>query len=265
MGSVFEEPSGSPILHHTANSDADLIAFVRKHAAASHHPLRITKSADDSLDSSLSNSMDPDLSEFQTLSFVSRDNNRAIPSNPASQLEQKFNSNNNHHSPVANRIPVLKMPSEQANSEVVLRSRLETGNFERPYSEGYNQCLNIPRPLYLRENSNSSTSSVASSSRNSYGGGSEKAQLVQRILPTPPRSQASSPKLLSQTASPSSSSSTLIASPSNSQLNHLSSHSDSCENNLPIGSTEWEKERWKYWEKLAKQKKTSEAEQETLV
>ncbi|BFZ24242.1 hypothetical protein BsWGS_27281 [Bradybaena similaris] len=262
MGSVFEESSGSPILHHTSNSDADLIAFVRKHTAASHHPLRITKSADDSLDSSLSNSMDPDLSEFQTLSFVSRDNYRESPSNPAFQLEQKFNSNNNHHSP--NRIPVLKMPSEQANSEVVLRSRLETGNFERPYSEGYSQCLNIPRPLYLRENSNSSTSSVASSSRNSYGG-SEKTQLVQRILPTPPRSRASSPKLLSQTASPSSSSSTLIASPSNSQLNHLSSHSDSCENSLPIGSTEWEKERWKYWEKLATQKKTSEAEQETLV
>ncbi|CAG5122100.1 unnamed protein product, partial [Candidula unifasciata] len=263
MGSVFEESSNSPILYHATNSDADLIALARKQTAASHRPLRITKSADDSLDSPPPNSSDLDPSLFQTSTPVSRDIYKTLPSKPAFQPE-KFNSNHSYPSPVSNRIPVFQLQCEQENTEVVLRNRLEIGSFDRPCSEGYNQCLNIPRPLYLRENSGSSTNSVASSSRNSYGG-SDNPKFGQQILLTPPRSRASSPKQLFQTASPSSSSTTLTASPTSSQIVHLTSHIDSCRHNLPIGSTEWEKERWKYWERLATQKKTSEAEQETLV
>lgn len=254
MCSVFDDAMNGPILYHSMNSDADLLSYARKTSSTSHRPLRVTKSADNSLDQPASKARSSHLSESQALSPSSKDNQTLVPSSPVGL-------GNNFPSPmIGSRVPILKVSHDTTNTEVVLRGRLDVANMERPYSEGYNQSLSIPRPVYYRENSGSSISSGLSSSLNSQGG-SDNSQTGQWVLPTPPTSRGTSPKPYFKYNL---SSSTLIPSLSSKSVNHTSLQNDN-ENNPPVGSSEWEQERWRYWEKIAAEKKSLEAEQETLV
>lgn len=258
--SVFEDSASYPTQYHTVNSDADLLAFARRQTSASHRPLRITKSADDSLESPTSRS--PALPSRNSL-LTSRDNQKPSSSNPVPPVQLQYESGHGYPSPVPNRIPELKKPHDSATQEeVVHRGRLELGKLDRPYSEGFNQSLNIPRPLYVREKSYSSASSGHSSALNNHSG-SDSGSSGHWIISTPPVPQTPSPKQFFQP--PSSPSSTLIPSLTSSQLNHALAQGDSYTRNTSSGSHEWEKERWKYWEKLAAQKQTPDTEQETLV
>ncbi|CAL1546217.1 unnamed protein product [Lymnaea stagnalis] len=258
MCSVFDDSLNSPYLYHSMNSDADLLSFARKQSSTSHRPLRVTKSADNTLDSPVSKSRATHLSESQAFSPSSRDNQTSVPCNPANLCKPKFDISQAFPSPFMSRLPVFRVSQDSASPEVVLRGRIESSHCDRPSSEIYNQSLNIPRPMYLRENSTSSMSSGLSV--NSQGG-SDINQSGQWVLPTPPTSRGSSPKTCIKSNL---SSSTLIASPSPTGFNHSCIHHED-ENNPPIGSAEWERERWRHWEKIAAEKINSEAEQETLV
>lgn len=238
------------------NSDADLLAYAQKQTTASHRPLRITKSADDSLDSPVLKSRVALLSESQALSPASKDNHMAMPFNTIPSVHQ-FNTHDSHSSPLLNRVPVLRVYSE---STVPDSSRSIVGSTEYPCSEGFNKNLNIPRPLYYRGSSSSSISSDLSS-LNGHGW-SENGFSGQWVLPTPPTSRSASPKALFQSSS---SSSTLIASPAPSLISHPQVQDASYDYKPPFGSAEWERDRWKHWEKIAAQKKNIEKGQETLV
>lgn len=262
MSSVFEDISGSPVLQHAMNSDSDFFAYAKKQSSTAHRPLRVTKSAENCLESPITKSRATHLSDSQVMSEC-----EGMRMSGSNNYPKTDTYENNYPSPVQSHIPILRLPHESsASPEVVLRGRYEGGSVERPYSEGYCQNLSIPRPLYLRENSNSSVSSCLSSSQNSHGGGSDGLgqSAAHMVLPTPPTSRGSSPKPFFRSAS---SSSTLIAtSTSPSRFNH--SHSEDEESNekvLPHRNTEWERERWRQWEMIASEKRSLEIEQETLV
>lgn len=261
MCSVFEDTFNSPTLHHSINSDADLLAYAQKQTVSSHRPLRVTKSADDSLDSPLPKSRAPHLSDPQTYSPVLKDNyNKAVPFNTVPSAQVQFNTGHTYPSPVPNRNPVLRVCLDSTNPGQVPLIRPSMGSHEKQYGEGFRKSLNIPQPHYFRKNSASSVSSGLSSlnGHGEYEGGHHG----QWILPTPPTSRPSSPKPLLYSAS---SSSTLIASPASSQISNSQVQDVDYENYPPVGSAEWERERWKHWEKIAAQKKAMETGQETLV
>ena len=280
MCSVFESPDSThsaTTTHHRPLRDS-----------THHRPLRVTKSADDNLDSPVSKSRATHLSESQAISPSSKDNLR-FDYETSSILK-------------SSRVPTVKVSphlggSESNNSsDVMLRAATATAGVnvgERPHSENYSQSLaaphnlNIPRPGYLRENSSSSFSSGLSSSINSNGGsdtghlglpachhppppGSEVTQhLTHWGLPTPPGSRESSPKPASS-SSPScfrstSSSSTLINSRSQDSFCNPAAASPVYMTEWDRERGEWERERWQYWERVARDKKNSEQEQETLV
>nr|KAI8757403.1 rho GTPase-activating protein 6-like [Biomphalaria glabrata] len=259
MCSVFEDSMNSPYLYHAMNSDADLLTYTRKQSLTSHRPLRVTKSADNSLDSPVSKSRATHLSESQAFSPTSKDNQASVSSTTSNPGKQRYDLGYGFPNPMLGLLPILRVSQEPVNQDVVMRGRVESGYAERPHSEIYNENLNIPRPVYLRENSYSSVSSGLSSSLNSQGG-SDLNQSGQWALPTPPTSRGSSPK---PSFKNSSSSSTLIApslSPMILKQNFLKQDD---ENKPPLQSSDWE--RWRHWEKMAAEKKNSESEQETLV
>lgn len=258
MSSVFEDVTGSPVLSHAMNSDADFFAYTKTQSSTSHRPLRVTKSVEDCLDSPVSKSRATHLSDSQVLSDFETMKMLGSNTHPRLDLGHSFPS------PLPSRVPILLVPQDSsASPEVVLRGRLEVGGGERPVSEGYSQNLSIPRPLYLRENSSSSVSSCLSSSQNSHGGSDGNNQSGQWVLPTPPASRGTSPKPYFRSAS---SSSTLIPISSAARFNH--SHTDEDEGidkSMSHRNPEWERERWRQWEMIASEKRNSEAEQETLV
>ncbi|KAH9492629.1 Rho GTPase-activating protein 6, partial [Bulinus truncatus] len=259
MCSVFNDSLNNPVLYHAMNSDADLLNYARKQSLTSHRPLRVTKSADNSLDSPVSKSRATHLSESQAFSPSSKDNQASVPVISTNLGKQRYDLSHGFPNLMVGILPILRVSQDPTNPEVILRGRLDPGFAERPFSEGYNDSLNIPRPVYLRENSCSSVSSGLSSSLNSQGG-SDVNQSGQWVLPTPPTSRGSSPN---PSFKNSSSSSTLIA-PSLSpvmQKHNFLKRDD--ENQPPLESSEWE--RWRQWEKIAAEKKSSETEQETLV
>ena len=355
MCSVFEESAtNSPLLFHRtlrAGAGTNVAVDGGNNATTSHHrPLRVSRSADNSLDSPVSKSRATHLSDSQAMTGPGRESRAAAhphsqslsysPSQhsqhylepqltPPSSLTpplsgtsgQNFETsshhyhhhhphhhhhhhNHHHHhqhqvSGFPNPLPELRVhPSDSPLSSigstaaalagatgavVVLRGKPQTlqvsaasGLPSRPHSEGYHLNLNIPRPVYMREDSaassygSSGSGDALSSSLNSHLSSDNTATNTSNKLtetwglPTPPTSRGSSPSPKAAFFSSTSSSSTLIPASSSP---HLNNNSDYDENQPPLGSAEWERERWKHWEKVAaeKSRKNAEAEQETLV
>ena len=345
MCSVFEDSTtNSPMLFHPGLHGGGAMAVDKGNVTTSHHrPLRVSRSADNSLDSPVSKSRATHLSDSQAMPGPGRDirttgvpHTQSLSYSPSQHSQhldaqltppssltpplpgtsgQNFEASSHHHhqhhhhhhhhhyhqhqpSAFPNPLPELRVhPSDSPLSSigstaaaiagatgaiVVLRGKPQTlqvgaasGVASRPHSEGYHSNLNIPRPLYMRENSaassfgSSGSGDALSSSLNSHLSSDNTATNISTRLsdtwglPTPPTSRGSSPSPKAAFFSSTSSSSTLI--PSSSP--HLNNNSDYEENHPPMGSAEWERERWRHWEKVAAQKsrKNAEAEQETLV
>ncbi|GFS27721.1 rho GTPase-activating protein 6 [Elysia marginata] len=353
MCSVFEDSTtNSPMLFHPSLRGAvggSGVADKGSVVTTSHHrPLRVSRSADNSLDSPVSKSRATHLSDSQAMPGPGRDTRAAglphshslsyspsqhsqhsiphqhlearltppssltppLPATQSHNFEAGSNHHHRHHQPhhhhhqhhhsgFPNPLPELRVhPSDSPLSSigstaaaiagatgaiVVLRGKPQTlqvgaasGLPSRPHSESFHSNLNIPRPLYMRENSaassygSSGSGDALSSSINSHLSSENTAtNMSNRLtdtwgLPTPPTSRGSSPSPKAAFFSSASSSSTLIPASSSPHLNNNEGYEES---HPPMGSAEWERERWKHWEKVAaeKSRKNAEAEQETLV
>ncbi|XP_046369426.2 rho GTPase-activating protein 6-like isoform X1 [Haliotis rufescens] len=230
--SVFDD-SDSPSMPHSPSSDADLLCHSRGYMGV-HQTLRSSKSADPCTPLA---QRKPGIVIEERRTASSSDDRPKVRVNI-----EKTTSPLVSRSQRTSRTPMVKVSRDSSSPEVLLRPHVDIRG-DRPYSEGYSHSLSIPKPSYLRENSSSSISSYLSST-NSPGGSDTSIQWSNQ---SPPSSSTSSPRPIRR---------------SSSQRRPLNLNQG---DDAPVGSAEWQRERWRHWEMIAADKKGEGYEQETLV
>lgn len=152
------------------------------------------------------------------------------------------------------KTPRVKISRDSSSPEIIRRVR--SGQIERPKSEigSRSQALTIPKPIYMRQNSCSSTGSYNTSSNASPVGSESSGQW---LLPTPPPSVSNSPKSPWRTANKYTSS----------QQRPLGMLSETYDRSraASFGAADLNREKWQHWENLTSNKPEDSYEQETLV
>jgi hypothetical protein len=120
---------------------------------------------------------------------------------------------------------------------------------ERPLSENLSNSLAIPKPHYSRQHSSSAINNPTNTSPSDSSISSDNNS-GQWLLPTPPSTAGSTPKTPRAYSS---------------RQKPLSFASANRSPRTPFANSEWERERWRQWELLAKENVDDKYEKETLV
>lgn len=144
--------------------------------------------------------------------------------------------------PRSTRAPRVQIT--QTSSPAVVR-RHRSNISDRPQSENLSNCLAIPKPHYSRQHSTSALNTQSSADESqSSGEGSG-----QWLLPTPSQSASGgtprTPRAFTSRQRP---------------LGVAGGRS-----RVPFENSEWERERWRQWEMLARENVDEQCEKETLV
>ena len=300
MCSVFEDSELPQSLPHSANSDADLLSLAQRKGVV-HQPLRVTRSADpwtdppqragatnptnpfsegrrvcslDSASEQVSQSPSPQDSPSgpfapRTASGSGSGSGSGPGSGSGSALRPPLVTISQESPEVVMRASSARRRAQDTTSGVITRPRsahlvLRDRPYSETYSETYSDSLNIPKPAYLRENSGASS---ASSSYLSSSGGHASDSSGHWVLPTPPASRGTSPQPQGRSTASGARSKSGQGSGRRSLL-RSSSRSDDDDGASPaVGSPEWQRERWRHWERITAGRNggAGDAEQETLV
>ncbi|KAL3880054.1 hypothetical protein ACJMK2_032325 [Sinanodonta woodiana] len=252
--SVFDEADTSSLPHYTS-SDVD----VRNFGSSLQPPLRVAKSAEVLTPNTTRRNF---FSNQNNSDKYKRDNSVVIGDRPKFHLR-------NDHSPsppvIAQSLntPRVIVSREKSNSpEVNLRSHSMRNDNERPVSASYVDNLAIPNPYYSRQNSipNVNTNPVSKTQealRPSHSTGQMS------ILNSTPSLHPSSLGTSVTNMHRSSTSPRMTKKITSSRQRPL--EMNDTEHGAPVGSPQWQKEKWRHWESIAADNPADSYDQETLV
>lgn len=172
------------------------------------------------------------------------DNNNTEKERPRFRLDRSP-SPQHLRTPRVSRPPRVQITKELSSPAVIRRHRSELT--ERPQSENLSNSLAIPKPHYSRQHSASALNNQTNTSPLNNPISSESEQW---LLPTPPSTAGSTPKTPRAYSS---------------RQRPLGFSSANRSPRTPFANSEWERERWRQWELLAKENVDDNFEKETLV
>ncbi|VDI17995.1 Rho GTPase-activating protein 6 [Mytilus galloprovincialis] len=175
------------------------------------------------------------------------DNNNTEKERPQFRLDRSP-SPQPLRTPRSARPPKVKITKETSSPAVVRRHR--SNITDRPQSENLSNCLAIPKPQYSRQLSTSAINSQTNTSADENPVSGEGGQWMQPSSPSTPSTAGSTPRTPRAFSS---------------RHRPLGLGGIPRMPRTPFANSDWERERWRQWELLAKENVDEKYEKETLV